>query len=149
MKEGWRQLWTLQIPPKVKACVWRICKGFTPTRVELRRRHMVEDTQCGICSLWSETSWHLFMDCSFAKKCCELVGLLYPLEDMAFEADSLVDWDLRLLVSLPGVLAEIFCMNLWGIWKERNARVWNAIAGTETQLFISNTIFVGAASDST
>lgn len=43
--DGWARLWSLQIPSKVKMCVWRICKGFMPNRVELRRRHLLVETR--------------------------------------------------------------------------------------------------------
>ncbi|KAL8464318.1 hypothetical protein ACS0TY_034008 [Phlomoides rotata] len=49
--EGWRQLWSLHVPPKVKACMWRVCKGFVPSKAELFRHHLVEDMLCSFCDV--------------------------------------------------------------------------------------------------
>lgn len=45
---------------------------------------------------------------------------------MVFYSDGLVDWELKLLISLLIELAESFCMLLWSLWRERNARVWSS-----------------------
>lgn len=86
---GWNKLWSLKLPPKAKACVWRVCKGFTPTRGELRRRHIEVDTRCVWCETQVESSWHIFVDCVYARECWLQAGLLDIGEDNALRVDSL------------------------------------------------------------
>ncbi|KAL8485142.1 hypothetical protein ACS0TY_027436 [Phlomoides rotata] len=126
--EGWDCLWNLNVPLKVKACLWRICKGFTPSKAELFLRHLLDDKVCSYCKVDIETAWHVFMNCPFARRCWSYTAVEVELERLALEADSVPDFFLQVLGQLSIEKREEFAMVVWRIWKERNSRVWGAIS---------------------
>lgn len=58
----------------MKACVWR-GKGFTPTKGELFRRHLVQDKHCDWCEVHTKSSWNTFIDSEYARECWMHAGL--------------------------------------------------------------------------
>lgn len=52
----WRGLWKMQTSNAIKNFMWRACKKILPTKDNLMKRRVVEDSLCPICSLEAETS---------------------------------------------------------------------------------------------
>jgi hypothetical protein len=63
----WRVLWKLRVVPKVRIFWWRVLKGIMPDYSTLTRRHVMEDSTCGICKATSENLMHALIECSHAK----------------------------------------------------------------------------------
>lgn len=70
----WKELWKLGIPPKVEIFIWRVTHNIIPTRKYLGPRYSSK-WGCGVCKNGYETVWHIFINCSFAKGCCEAARL--------------------------------------------------------------------------
>ncbi|KAL8489170.1 hypothetical protein ACS0TY_025170 [Phlomoides rotata] len=124
VRVGWNRLWGLKVPPRVKACLWRICKGFVLSKPELFRRHLLEERSCTHCAADIETSWHIFMNCQFARDCWLCSTVAVDVENVAYEAVSTTDFMLRALEQLDGAKAVEFAMIIWRMWNDRNNRVW-------------------------
>ncbi|CAI8612414.1 unnamed protein product [Vicia faba] len=49
--EDWCCLWNIIAPPRVKRLLWRICKGYLPTRARLRQHYVMCPLICQFCDL--------------------------------------------------------------------------------------------------
>ena len=64
----WRlKIWKLDVPQKVKLVLWRVCKGWLPTRAILACQGVGTELWCPICSNHVETTSHTFWGCAFAR----------------------------------------------------------------------------------
>lgn len=50
-KGGWRNLWNLNTPEVVKMFIWKVVSNSLPTRQNLARRKVVENSLCLVCGL--------------------------------------------------------------------------------------------------
>lgn len=62
-----RQIWKLNVPPKVRNLVWRACSNILPTRESLQRRRVKVDAHCELCFQQLEFVGHLLWECPFAR----------------------------------------------------------------------------------
>ena len=95
--------------------MWRACRDSLPTKVNLRRRHIVDSSICERCLREDESSLHALWSCK------ELDSIW---------ADSV--WNFRQAINptnfkelLSWILnnhgqPELFAMTTWGIWNQRN-----------------------------
>ena len=63
----WRQLWSLNVPPKVQMFVCRACSNILPTRDNLHCRKINIDPRCEFCCQQLESAAHLLWECPFAR----------------------------------------------------------------------------------
>jgi hypothetical protein len=63
----WKKLWKINVVPKVRTFWWRVLKGFMPDYATLSRRHIKEESICGICKSTIEDVKHALIECSHAK----------------------------------------------------------------------------------
>jgi hypothetical protein len=62
----WKEIWRLQVPNYVKMFMWRACKNILPTRENLFKRKVLEDTICMFYSQGIESTRHVLWDCPAA-----------------------------------------------------------------------------------
>lgn len=120
--DGWKRLWSLFIPNKIKNFIWRLCRNTIPTRWSLRFRGVQVPITCPMCNSDIEHLLHVFFDCTFAKQCWQYAG-------MALNTDHIEDVPIWLLNTLSTGKSESnikVCTILWGIWTWRNKRVWES-----------------------
>lgn len=110
--EGWRRIWRLSIPNKVKILVWRFCRNIIPVRNRLRGKGIQVPVTCPMCNRDIEHLLHLFFDCPFADSCWQSVNIRYNMS----EVHSAPDWLLQILTSTKHSEVLTFCLVLWGIW---------------------------------
>ena len=46
----WSAIWSLEILPKVKHFIWKICSNTIPILSNLLRRKIITDLTCGLCN---------------------------------------------------------------------------------------------------
>ena len=116
--EWWNKLWSLNIPPKVKSFLWRVCRGWIPTRTLLQHRHISSDGRCPVCVTEGETIHHAFWGCHWAKKVWKL-GEFKDLIRCFRGGDTIV---MLLLAStrLKVRTFELFLIIMWELWNHRN-----------------------------
>ncbi|KAL5543315.1 hypothetical protein UlMin_007099 [Ulmus minor] len=68
IKNWWKSLWQLKIPPKIRNFAWRLCKGWLPSAAKLHGRGMNIDPSCYRCGFGRETIFHALWRCPAAKK---------------------------------------------------------------------------------
>lgn len=79
---------------------------------------------CVICDLDVKNNWHLFVECHFTKQVWNEVGLLDFFEAKAVHAESFHEVFFPILSSASSMIVGKFLMILWGIWRERNKKLW-------------------------
>lgn len=119
--EGWKKLWKLNIPHKVKIFLWRFCRNTMPIRWRLRSRGIIVPITCPMCNNDVEHMLHLFFDCNFAADCWAHANIM---QDMT-EVEAAPSWLLDKLATASVEELEKISMVLWGIWNWRNRKVWD------------------------
>ncbi|CAN0853040.1 Putative ribonuclease H protein At1g65750, partial [Linum grandiflorum] len=120
----WMSLWQAPVQPKIKQLLWRILKGAAAMRSALQHRGVPVVDECAVCSLASETANHLFSQCSFAADCWRLSGLQRWVESIpGFDTDFRA-WSFGVIKSGAEHMIQQALSILWGIWRERNERVF-------------------------
>ncbi|XP_042962379.1 uncharacterized protein LOC122296642 [Carya illinoinensis] len=117
-KHVWKFIWKLKTSPSVKQFVWRACSEALPTLANLKRRKVVEDNNCLICSQAIETSGHALWSCVAAqdvwKQSCKKI------QKMSCHSDLFLDiWSL-LVKNLDATELEDTAVVLKRIWSRRN-----------------------------
>ncbi|KAL8094028.1 hypothetical protein AgCh_035786 [Apium graveolens] len=117
---GWKRLWKLQVPHKMKYFLWRLCKNNIPVKNSLIKRGVPTSIICPLCNVDIEHARHVFLECEYARGCWDYSGCDLDIS----EVEDLSVWLLEKL----GMEAETKLVQmtkvLWGIWFARNRRVW-------------------------
>ena len=117
---GWKKLWSLKIPHKIRMFLWRICRNNVPVRNMLREKGVDIPILCPMCNIEVEHLLHIFFDCKFASECWKVMNLSYDMRN----ADSASNWLLHKLATTTDEEASVIATVLWGIWYARNLNVW-------------------------
>jgi hypothetical protein len=65
----WRQVWKLNVPPKVHSFWWRMLRGSVAIQAVMKQRHIEQTTTCLLCGVDEETVFHTIIECPRAKLC--------------------------------------------------------------------------------
>lgn len=59
----WSKFRKLQVPPKVKIFLWRLCNKALPSKLNLEKREINVEEGCKCCGNFSESLSHIFFEC--------------------------------------------------------------------------------------
>ncbi|XP_041004011.1 uncharacterized protein LOC121249367 [Juglans microcarpa x Juglans regia] len=62
-RDMWKSIWSLNLPGVVKSFMWKALNNCIPTRENLNRRRVIEDSLCPICKKEDETPCHVLWKC--------------------------------------------------------------------------------------
>ena len=62
--EFWKNVWSLEVPSKIKNFVWQASKDTLPVKNNLLHRKISHDGQCEICKAGDEDCLHALFFCS-------------------------------------------------------------------------------------
>ncbi|XP_066334381.1 uncharacterized protein [Miscanthus floridulus] len=133
---GAKELWA---PPKVKFFYWLVMHGRCWTAAR-RFRHGLQDSDtCIICDQGVETMDHILLGCVFSREVWALWLRRLHLDDLVHvHEEEAMQWWLRNRKLIPKPMRRgfdsLFFLIGWMLWKEWNARTFNRIATTATQL---------------
>ena len=48
-KSFWKRIWKIWVLNKIKTFLWRVCSDALPTKVNLKKRKILEDARCSAC----------------------------------------------------------------------------------------------------
>lgn len=65
--EFWKQVWNIEVMPKIKTFWWRVCSNALATRENLFKRNCSTSSLCQICNSQVETVEHLLFECPWTK----------------------------------------------------------------------------------
>ncbi|KAL5711436.1 hypothetical protein ACHQM5_021892 [Ranunculus cassubicifolius] len=121
---------SLLIPPKVAFFLWTVVRGRVLTVDKIQKRGMNMVNRCVMCKLEEETCDHLFLECSVARK-------IWDSLEMGCDGNLNFSLDLKRFILHNGspALTDIgklywefvFHATIWGIWLERNRRVFEGL----------------------
>lgn len=121
LHRAWAVIWNMEVSPKVRHFLWRLCTGTLPTKALLKSRHMIEDASCPWCTNVEETEAHIIFMCSRVKELWEGSGCGHLITN----AGSVTMCDL--ITSLEKVDSrkkQLIVLLAWTAWTERNAKVF-------------------------
>jgi hypothetical protein len=114
----YKELWTWQVPLKIKLFIWLMLEQRILTWENLVKRGFLGPSRCVLCGKDEETVLHLFVECNFTKDIWTLV-----LKDLKLKnywvggqiVECLKNWNRKEVI-----WKEIPCYICWEVWKQRN-----------------------------
>lgn len=132
LKAPWRHLvWNCISVPKHRFVSWLAAKQKLRTKDKLLRLGLVKDDLCPLCSMYPETTKHLFFQCPFSVWCIFAtrgwVGVMFlPVDMMDFRKTKMTCFQMR-------VLCAIYAAVIYHIWMNRNTALWKGFVSTPQQ----------------
>lgn len=130
-KDFYKKLWCLNIPPKIKICIWCISKNFLPTRENMCHHRLLVDAMCPVCGNGAEDLSHIFCACPITKGIWVLMGFEYLVSHIT---QGWFGWLIWAFGSLSREQAQAFCCILWTLWNKCNKRVHEKFSHTNEEL---------------
>lgn len=120
-QQVWKKIWQLHVPNKIEVFKWRACQDILPTRANLVRRKIISDNGCQCCIGLPEFALHAIQEYGVAQdlwagSSISLQKCINAHHDIFLLFESLLD---RLLIAK----FELFLVQAWLIWNQRNAIV--------------------------
>ena len=114
-------LWGLKIPSKLKVFGWRACHEILPTRVNLAKRKILENVMCYCCQRFAETTLHAVWECGAAQDVW--ARSITPLQKWSTSYHDFRGLFEALMDRLQKEELEIFLVQAWLIWNQRNTMI--------------------------
>ena len=115
-KQLWRGVWSMRVPPQVKALLWHACCKAMPTKNALFCRTISADPFCVRCHASTKSSLHALWSCpelDLVWSDMELLNFRASVQFVTFK--ELLSWLIKNNHQL-----EIFAVTSWTIWNQRN-----------------------------
>ena len=135
------KIWKANAEPKCRFFAWLVAHRKIRTAENLALRGWPHDPICRLCHIHPETVQHLCHDCSFTKAVRDAVfaskELPIPLSATTMDRDF-DGWWLQYISNFTNkkkrVASGIITYIIWGVWKERNRRVFSNTAMSITEV---------------
>ena len=123
----WKQLWKMELPPKIKIFCWRFTLNSIPTVSVLKSRNMVDTAECKLCGADEDTWYHALLFCTISRcvwaqldeEVIEVIATLCisdPMHWVSFMCSNVSQADgIRILVTC------------WAIWQARRKAIFDGI----------------------
>lgn len=98
--------------------MWRFCHNSHPLRVNLKRRGVVLDTRCVVCSRLDEDGAHLFFKCKHMVKVWNLLSMDHVRTLLASKTSATEVTET--IMTMKDDQRALCCIVLWLCWSERN-----------------------------
>lgn len=119
----WKKLCNIHVPPRVRLFGWRTFLDILPTREKLsQKRVMLDVIVCLFCDHPNVSLSHNFLFCPFVVRIWSAHPVGSTIRDST--SMSLKHWLFFIFVKKSTLCIEQTLILLWGIWKDRNARLW-------------------------
>ena len=117
----WKLLWKLQVPNKIRIFGWRACCNILPTNVNLSKKRIIQDNRCVACKTEPETGAHALWNCALAQDVW--AGCTTRIQKCRGEYEDMIQLMEDLVVRLSTEELELFLVQAWFIWHQRNAMI--------------------------
>ena len=114
----WSKLWHLRLPNKIKVFGWRAYLEILPTRVNLAKRRIIPDNMCHCCRRYPERRVHVLWECGAAQDVW--AGCLVRIQKIPNGQSDTLQLFEELMDRLTGSEFELFLVQAWLIWNQRN-----------------------------
>ena len=116
MKSFWKSIWKLKVPGKIKHFLWKACTNSLPTKENLLKRKILQESGCPRCSGSSKFVVHALWSCT----CIKVVwntdfnwGDQCPTDSESFS-------NVLQKIRAKPALVSLFATTAWSIWFQRN-----------------------------
>lgn len=118
VQKGWKQIWEVQVIPRVRMFLWGACAHVLPAKTIMVRKGCSSDTVCVLCGEEEETIENLLFYCNQVRHVWYSSSQIY-MNHKYFVTFKDFLWTCmeRYPVQCVSVLAYI----AWEIWNRRNA----------------------------
>jgi hypothetical protein len=130
-----KMVWKAWATPKAKFFAWLAIQNRLWTADRLEKRGWDNCGLCPLCKQTQETAAHLFSHCRFTKRVWNLIKNWLGLSNIRtneWGANLNIKewWTMMTIEASPNrkAMTSLVMLTSWTIWKERNARVFNARA---------------------
>lgn len=113
----WRNLWMLEIPPKIKLFWWQLSWDILATESNLQKRHILPSAKCRLCEAQGADAIHAIFLCPFVRKIWSASGLLIP--SNAVRDARTIDFLGNIINANEGIEMEKIISWVWATWKKR------------------------------
>ena len=120
VRRFWRKIWAFPMPHKIRNFNWRAFRELLPTKVNLKRRKILQDSICDICKLEEETTTHVLWNCEIAREtwACTKVSTPVGVSDGWTFQDIL--WHMFILDHVEEARVAMVVTVAWVLWCNRN-----------------------------
>ena len=115
----WERIWKLRIHNKIKVFAWRAGLNILPTLDNLCKRKIVADNTCELCKFDRESRIHALWECGVARDVW--ASSVVRLQKFVGGQQDVIQLFEELLVRLEGEELELFLVQAWFIWNQRNS----------------------------
>ena len=116
MKSFWKSIWKLKVPGKIKHFLWKACTNSLPTKENLLKRKILQESGCPRCSGSSEFVVHALWSCT----CIKVVwNTDFNWVDRCPTDSESFSYVLQKIQAKPA-LVSLFATTAWSIWFQRN-----------------------------
>ena len=112
----WRSIWQLRVPNKVKIFLWRACTDALPTKVNLQKRRVLDNTVCSLYQKALEDVFHAMW--SYEAIQSIWLSSFSWLQDQTNQLKTILD--LVSVILIASVRVDVFAMVAWSVWCRRN-----------------------------
>ncbi|XP_056690154.1 uncharacterized protein [Spinacia oleracea] len=119
-------VWNIFTLPKHRITLWLAIQDRLKTRDRLHTYGVINDDQCALCGLGTETCTHLFFSCHYSKECCSLVLQWLGFHSSRTQLSVLLKWlhkycknPFKRRVAYAAVASIVY-----QIWRARNLAIW-------------------------
>ena len=118
MEQMWKEVWSLQVPKKIQMFMWCSLKDSFPSKLNLKKKHMVQDPGYDLCGAPTEDILHALCFCPHAYAAWgEDMGLK---EIRNFNTLNFTELWCQMGKMEPPMDREVFSTTCWAIWHRRN-----------------------------
>lgn len=132
----------LDVPPKVRVFIWRLCSGALPTNKGLHKRVESISPICGRCLKGEESSLHAVWECSFVRGVWEECGVGEVIN--CLRVGYVVDWVSWWLHHCKEEEKEEISMVAWNVWNERNGVIHGKVPRHPAEVVAAATSLLAA-----
>jgi hypothetical protein len=86
----WKVIWNLEVPNSVIMFMWRACNDLLPTKCNILKKRMVEESMCHSCCREEETVVHVIWSCSAAQDVWGSGSMIF--QKCAFNGDKIMQF---------------------------------------------------------
>ncbi|KAL0006221.1 hypothetical protein SO802_013782 [Lithocarpus litseifolius] len=119
-RQFWKRLWALPLPHKTRHFAWRACRDILPTKANLQKCKVVQDSLCDGCRLEVETTSHIFISYPRAREVWACSKIVLP--GGAFSMNSFYDlmWKMVMVDHIDVDMVARVVILAWAMWYHRN-----------------------------
>ena len=114
----WKQIWSLNVPNKIKHFLWRACGEALPTKKNLCKRKVICNASCESCGKEEEDTIHALWECQVLKEIWWEIDICRS--NLLTRFTCFRDLLTGIFQVQEPNQAEKFAYVAWGIWTKRN-----------------------------